>query len=226
MRKSAVICLGLVSWLLAQGCVFAHDTGCVDSSDCKSGRTCNAGECVDIGSGGDDNPSTNEGNTPGNTGSSSVTPECPVSELGTSPTANQSAALMTASATKSILMSASGNKVTYIGGNPCTLIKKPSFTSNAPCNDLYRCGGCDMLLSKQAQPPESTLSGMTQWTLGLWAPDDGSCKSWDATYYVSKGSSSSGSSGGSNDACHRCSSACSGIPGCSCCAECGGFCFN
>ena len=222
MRKSAIACIGMMTWLVAQGCVFMHDTGCLDSSDCKSGRTCNSGECVDIAN----SPGDENGNKGGSSSITTVTPQCPVSELGTSPSANQSAALPKASATKSLAMSASGNRVTNIAGKACTLIKKPSFTSNAPCNDLYRCGGCDMLLSKQAQPPESTLSGMTQWTLGLWSPDDGSCASWDATYFVSKGATGSTTGGSQDDACHRCSTACSGVPGCSCCAECGGFCFN
>lgn len=223
MRKSAAIFLSLSGWLAAQGCVFAHDAGCLDSSDCTSGRTCNAGECVAI-DGGEGKP---KGEVPltGDGTTTTLAPECPVSELGTAPLAAQSAALVSEGASQTLLLSASGNLVTRIGGKACSLIKKPSFTSNAPCNDLYRCGGCDMLVSKLAKPPTSTISGMTQWLMGLWSPDDGTCASWDATYYLSK-SASSGSTGGSNDACSSCSDACRGIPGCSCCKECGGFCFN
>lgn len=216
-------CLG------AQGCMFVHDTACADDSDCRSGHSCNDGECVSSsGEGsGADSSSTPNGEGSSGTTKPAVTPECSISELGTALSADQSAALYNKNATLSLLVSTSMNQVTYVGGKACKLIAKPSFTSSAPCNDLYDCGGCQMLISKAAQAPEGgDITGMTQWVMTLWSPKTGSCASWNATYYLSSNSSGGGGSSSGGDACSRCSDACAGIPGCSCCAECGGFCFN
>lgn len=225
---SALVAFG--ACLGAQGCMFVHDSACADDSDCRSGHACYDGECVAAdGEGGPIAGSSSTTNGEGSSTSStpSIAPECSISELGTSLSADQSAALVNKKATLTLLVSTSMNKVTYVGGKACKLIDKPSFTSSAPCNDLYDCGGCQMLVSKAAQAPEGgEISGMTQWVMTLWSPKTGSCASWNATYYLSSKSSGGGGSSGSNDACSRCSDACSGIPGCSCCAECGGLCFN
>ncbi len=149
MRKLALALLALGSWLSVPGCMFAHDSGCVDDGDCKGNRICDAGDCVDRsgvgpeGFGGTTSPTPSEGKA-GTTSlgsSGSEAPSCTDLRSGTQTgTAPDSVICNPSTRTVSVSI-ATGGEVQSIAGESCTLSQVgTSCYETVP--DQYECGSC------------------------------------------------------------------------------------
>jgi hypothetical protein len=142
---------------------------------------------------------------------------------------NSAAATCGAAASISLTVGESGYLET-VEGKSCTLTEASSDHDCFGIGDKYECGGCVFTTGEDLDGFEI---GVDDCDAGCAAshccplPGGGSLVALGYNFAAShEGTGGSNSSAGSSDACSRCSDACSGIPGCSCCAECGGMCFN
>ena len=131
-----------------------------------------------------------------------------------------------------------------LDGSTCTVDTGRSPVPG-PCTDYYLCGGCavsvskgDVLLLSGVAPASQCARYATTYSLAFTCSDEGwvcgslsdglSCGSCqgtgtcDTSSHTCQGGAASGSSG---SACSDCEDACAYVV-CSCCAECGDFCFD
>lgn len=188
---------------------FSHPDGGGGAS--SVGET-DGGGTTPNGSGGD------SGSDRGELATTSI--ECPYEDLGGSATASlvidhsggtAAASYLVVLAGLSALSEISINPVSG-GGQLCDITPKPAFTSTDPCNDLWQCGPCQILIHHDA----ARTSGA--WVMGLWNEEASGCSQYNAVYWLEP---SGGGSGGPSP-CSDCLSTCQGLP--SCCTGSGCMC--
>lgn len=206
---AALVALALVAACDSkQECsVGEEQCACTSGGACNPGLTCMGGVCQGSGSTGAAAGDTAGG---GAGAPSGLAPECPASELGTVATASVKVDLSGGKATKGMSIQTSGDQITKINLESCTLVTAETFTS-APCNDQYECGGCKLLVRRN---DEGT------WLMDLTSPKDGSCDRFNALYELKKTGSGSGGS--------SCPKGCTNPYGSSCCQPpfCAGDCVG